>query len=89
MGVSAENEKGKRLGENTELLQREKTTDIDIQPQAEEKAEIRCHKFVSGTPLHGLREFLQNDKQSHIGSGRENDWLNFKVAACQLDAGVN
>lgn len=30
MGVFVENEKGKRFGENIELLQREKIIDIDI-----------------------------------------------------------
>lgn len=63
MGVSADNEKSERAGENTELLQREQMKDIDIRPKAEL---IRGHKFVSGIPPQGLCNFLQNDKQSHI-----------------------
>lgn len=39
-GVSAENERGKRVGGNIELLQRKQTTDTDVHPQAEDRAEI-------------------------------------------------
>lgn len=67
-GVSADSEKGERAGGNTELLQREQIKDIDICPKAEL---IRGHKFVNGIPPQGLCNFFQNDKQSHIGAGRE------------------
>lgn len=86
--MSVKNEKGKRVGGNIELLQENKTTDTNIHPQADGRAKIRGHIFLSDTSPHGLCNFHQNDKLPQIGAERENGWLNFKVWVYQLDTRV-
>lgn len=88
MAVSVKNEKGKRDGGNIELLQENKTTYTNIHPQADGRAKIRGHIFLSDIPPHGLCNFHQNDKPPQIVAEKENGWFNFKVWVHQLDARV-
>lgn len=88
MAVSVKNEKGKSVGGNIKLLQENKTTYTDIYPQADGKAKLRGHIFLSDTLPHGLCNFYQNYKPPQIVAKKENGWLNFKVWVHQLDARV-
>lgn len=66
MAVPVKNEKGKRVGGNIKLLQENKTTYTDIYPQADDKAKLRGHIFLSDTLPHGLCNFYKNYKSPQI-----------------------